>query len=135
MQPMQFSSCATYIGNHPSLLVAVRYAKTSTGQTFRQNPHALHISSPMTTSQRPAGELLAALVGIGTDGENLRTARLQLVGDGSKTLELSNAERSPVPAVEDEHDRFPAAIVRQAHRAAGGVRQREARRRLADRHQ
>src|SRR6266481_3782258 len=55
MHPTQFSSCATYMGDQPSLLVAVRYAKTSTGQTFRQNPHALHISSPITTSQRPAG--------------------------------------------------------------------------------
>src|SRR5215470_2557854 len=55
MQPMQFSSCAVYIGNQPILLGAVRYAKTSTGQTARQKPHALHMSSPTTTSHRPAG--------------------------------------------------------------------------------
>src|SRR2546425_8542877 len=55
MHPMQLSSWATYIGNHPSLLVAVRQAKTSVGQTLRQKPQALHISSPMTTSHRPAG--------------------------------------------------------------------------------
>src|SRR6266851_743260 len=57
MHPMQFSSWATYIGNQPSLLVAVRQPKTSTGQTLRQKPHALHISSPMMTSHRPAGPL------------------------------------------------------------------------------
>src|SRR5436853_5070406 len=55
MHPMQFSSWATYIGNQPSLLVAVRQPKTSTGHTLRQKPHALHISSPMMTSHRPAG--------------------------------------------------------------------------------
>src|SRR5262249_5999339 len=55
MHPMQFSSFAVYIGNHPSLLGALRQAKTSTGHTPRQNPHALHMSSPITTSQRPAG--------------------------------------------------------------------------------
>src|SRR6266542_5312761 len=55
MHPMQFSSWATYIGNLPSLLVAVRQPKTSTGHTLRQKPHALHISSPMMTSHRPAG--------------------------------------------------------------------------------
>src|SRR5437773_7793218 len=57
MHPMQFSSWATYIGNQPSLLVAVRQPKTSTGQTLRQKPHALHISSPTMTSHRPAGPL------------------------------------------------------------------------------
>src|SRR5258705_13459531 len=55
MHPMQFSSWATYIGNQPSLLVAVRQPKTSTGQALRQKPHALHLSSPMMTSHRPAG--------------------------------------------------------------------------------
>src|SRR5438876_2332679 len=57
MHPMQFSSLATYIGNQPSLLVAVRQPKTSTGHTLRQKPQALHISSPMSTSHRPAGPL------------------------------------------------------------------------------
>src|SRR3989442_13134762 len=57
MHRMQFSSWATYIGNQPSLLVAVRQPKTSTGQTLRQKPHALHISSPRMTSHRPAGPL------------------------------------------------------------------------------
>src|SRR5712664_1946951 len=55
MQPMQFSSCAVIIGNQPRRFGVVRQAKTSTGQTARQKPHALHISSPTTTSQRPAG--------------------------------------------------------------------------------
>jgi len=52
---MQFSSWAVYMGNHPILFGAFRYAKTSTGQTLRQKPHALHMSSPTRTSQRPAG--------------------------------------------------------------------------------
>src|SRR5262245_2155826 len=55
MQPMQFSSFAVYIGNQPSLFGAVRHANTSTGHTARQNPQALHMSSVITTSQRPAG--------------------------------------------------------------------------------
>src|SRR3989304_3405047 len=57
MQPTQFSSWATYIGNHPSLFATFRQAKTSTGQILRQNPQALHMSSEMMTSQRPAGAL------------------------------------------------------------------------------
>src|SRR6266513_2859310 len=55
MQPTQFSSWAVYMGNQPILFGALRYAKTSTGQTLRQKPHALHMSSPTTTSQRQAG--------------------------------------------------------------------------------
>src|SRR5438105_13510352 len=57
MHPMQLSSWATYMGNQPGLLVGVRQPKTSVGQTLRQKPQALHISSPITTSQRPAGPL------------------------------------------------------------------------------
>src|SRR4029453_11954108 len=49
------------MGNHPMRLAAVRYAKTSVGHTFRQNPHALHMSSPMTTSHFPAGPFGAFL--------------------------------------------------------------------------
>src|SRR3970040_2860678 len=57
MQPTQFPSWATYIGNHPSLFATFRQAKTSAGQILRQNPQALHISSEITTSRRPAGAL------------------------------------------------------------------------------
>src|SRR4029453_10166221 len=49
------------MGNHPMRLAAVRYAKTSVGHTCRQNPHALHMSSPMTTSHFPAGPFGAFL--------------------------------------------------------------------------
>src|SRR6267143_3609674 len=55
MQPTQLSSWATIIGNHPILLGVVRHAKTSVGHTLRQNPQALHMSSPTTTSHLPAG--------------------------------------------------------------------------------
>src|SRR6266852_4868196 len=55
MQPTQLASWATIIGNHPILFGVVRQAKTSVGQTLRQNPQALHISSPTTTSHLPAG--------------------------------------------------------------------------------
>src|SRR6059036_1321088 len=55
MQPTQLSSWATTIGNHPILLGVVRHAKTSVGHTLRQNPQALHMSSPTTTSHFPAG--------------------------------------------------------------------------------
>src|SRR2546423_14533303 len=61
---MQFSSWATYIGNQPSWLVVVRQAKTSVGQMCRQKPHALHMSSPSTTSHwplRPVGALFSGL--------------------------------------------------------------------------
>src|SRR3970282_229306 len=54
---MQFSSWGTYIANHPILFAVFRQAKTSTGQILRQNPQALHMSSEMMTSQRPAGAL------------------------------------------------------------------------------
>src|SRR3990172_6046016 len=57
MHPTQFCSLATYIGNHPRRLAVVRQAKTSTGQMFRQNPQALHMSSPTITSHFPAGPL------------------------------------------------------------------------------
>src|SRR3989338_1923467 len=57
MQPTQFSSWGTYIANHPILFAVFRQAKTSTGQILRQNPQALHMSSEITTSQRPAGAL------------------------------------------------------------------------------
>src|SRR4029453_1981700 len=43
------------MGTQPMRLAAVRYANTSVGHTLRQNPHALHMSSPMTTSHFPAG--------------------------------------------------------------------------------
>src|SRR5712691_12495545 len=55
MHPMQFSSFAVYMGNHPSLLGAFLQANTSTGQTARQKPQALHICSEITTSHLPAG--------------------------------------------------------------------------------
>src|SRR5712692_11152739 len=55
MHPMQFASFAVYIGNQPSLLGALRQPNTSTGQTARQKPQALHICSEMTTSHLPAG--------------------------------------------------------------------------------
>src|SRR5215813_499009 len=55
MQPTQLSSWATIIGNHPILFGVVRQAKTSVGHTLRQNPQALHMSSPTTTSHFPAG--------------------------------------------------------------------------------
>src|SRR3990172_9998448 len=57
MHPTQCSSLATYMGNHPRRFAVVRQAKTSTGQMFRQNPHALHMSSPRITSHFPAGPL------------------------------------------------------------------------------
>src|SRR6266446_3127152 len=55
MHPMQLSSFAVYMGNQPSLFAVLRQANTSTGQTARQKPHALHMSSLMTTSHLPAG--------------------------------------------------------------------------------
>src|SRR6058998_4114153 len=55
MQPTQLPSWATIIGNHPILFGVVRHAKTSVGHTLRQNPQALHMSSPTTTSHLPAG--------------------------------------------------------------------------------
>src|SRR5712691_4380531 len=55
MQPTQLFSWATTIGNHPSLFGVVRHAKTSVGHTLRQNPQALHMSSPTMTSHLPAG--------------------------------------------------------------------------------
>src|SRR3990172_1506717 len=64
MHPTQFSSLATYMGNHPRRLAVVRQAKTSTGQMFRQNPHALHMSSPTTTSHLPAGPLGARFLSL-----------------------------------------------------------------------
>src|SRR6266536_1235815 len=54
MHPTQFSSFAVYMGNQPSRFGAVRHAKTSTGQTARQKPQALHISSERSTSHLPA---------------------------------------------------------------------------------
>jgi hypothetical protein len=50
------------------------------------------------------GQLLALLVRIGTDRQDLDAFVTELGQDGSKTLELRDAERSPVAAVEDEHD-------------------------------
>jgi len=221
---MQFSSCFTYIGNHPILFVTVRYSNTGTGQTLMQKLHALHMSSPMTTSHLPAvpalgaffsslnsamatilqradgaehisrlgpgldvvrerrpphdacavdhdgggtrdvlaalpaplveqpeppgdlqigvgqepvvdveapRQLLATLVRIGTDREDLGPGRFELVRDGSKTLELACAERSPVAAIEDENDRLAIAIVGEAGRLARRIRQRKIRRRLS----
>src|SRR6266436_4487214 len=55
MHPMQLSSLAVYMGNQPSLFAVLRQANTSTGQTARQKPQALHMSSLMTTSHLPAG--------------------------------------------------------------------------------
>src|SRR5215831_19664778 len=55
MQPMQFSSFAVYMANQPRRFGVLRQANTSTGHTARQKPHALHMSSEMTTSHRPAG--------------------------------------------------------------------------------
>src|SRR5262245_44816951 len=55
MQPMQFSSLAVYMANQPRRFGVLRQANTSTGHTARQKPHALHMSSEMITSQRPAG--------------------------------------------------------------------------------
>src|SRR6266508_1326056 len=55
MHPMQFSSFATYIGDQPMRLACLRHAKTWTGQTARQKPHALHMSSVTITSHLPAG--------------------------------------------------------------------------------
>src|SRR6266700_8099911 len=55
MQPTQFCSFATNIGNQPMRLGPLRYAKTSTGQTARQKPQALHMSSVTSTSHLPAG--------------------------------------------------------------------------------
>src|SRR5439155_23942281 len=50
------------------------------------------------------GELLAALVGIGRDGDDLDAGLLGLRQLSSKPLELRHAERSPVAAVEDQYD-------------------------------
>src|SRR5215471_7347827 len=55
MQPTQFSSLAVYMANQPRRFGVLRQANTSTGHTARQKPHALHMSSEITTSQRPAG--------------------------------------------------------------------------------
>src|SRR5262245_44689334 len=55
MQPTQLASLAVYMANQPSRLGALRHANTSTGQTARQNPQALHMSSATTTSHLPAG--------------------------------------------------------------------------------
>src|SRR5512144_2010373 len=55
MHPMQLASLAVYMANHPSRFGALRHANTSTGQTARQNPQALHMSSEMRTSHLPAG--------------------------------------------------------------------------------
>src|SRR5262245_6618407 len=55
MQPTQLASLAVYMANQPNRFGALRHANTSTGQTARQNPHALHMSSAMTTSHLPAG--------------------------------------------------------------------------------
>src|SRR5919109_2139504 len=54
MHPMQFASFSTNIGTQPSLFGLLRQAKTSTGQTLRQKPQALHMSSLITTSHLPA---------------------------------------------------------------------------------
>src|ERR671924_1350434 len=54
IHPMQFASVSTNIGTQPSLFGPLRQAKTSTGQTLRQKPQALHMSSLMTTSHLPA---------------------------------------------------------------------------------
>src|SRR5574341_219690 len=77
MQPMQFSSFAVCIGNQPSLLGAVRQANTSTGHTARQQPQALHMSSPITTSDFPAGPLEASfsVLNSGLAGSEGRLAR------------------------------------------------------------
>src|SRR5215475_1095481 len=52
---MQFSSFAVYMANQPRRFGVLRQANTSTGHTARQKPHALHMSSEMMTSHRPAG--------------------------------------------------------------------------------
>jgi hypothetical protein len=77
-------------------------------------------------------EALALLVGVRGDGDDLG-ARGRRVGQrSSKPLELEAAERSPVPPVEDEHDRLAAAVVGEAHGTAPRVAEGEIRRRLAD---
>jgi hypothetical protein len=67
------------------------------------------------------GEILAARVRIRADREDLRTGGFQITGRGSKTLELGGAERSPVAAIEHEHDGLAPAVVRETHRLARGV--------------
>src|SRR5262245_1858730 len=61
---MQLCSLAVYTGNQPSLFGVLRHANTSTGQTARQKPHALHMSSPTTTSHLPAGPREGFLSGL-----------------------------------------------------------------------
>jgi hypothetical protein len=78
------------------------------------------------------GQRLAPLVRVGTDRQNLYAFVAQLGENGSKTLELADAEGSPVAAIEDEDDRPLVTECGELHRSAGGVRQGEVRRRLAD---
>ena len=61
------------------------------------------------------GELLALRVGIGADRQDLDALVTELGQDGSKTLELGDAEGSPVAAIEDQDDRRPLAERREAH--------------------
>src|SRR5437867_11898978 len=78
MHPTQFSSCAVIIGTQPSLFGVARQANTSTGQIWRQKPHALHISSPTTTSHRPAGPFGAFFSGLNSIDPLLVPADVQV---------------------------------------------------------
>src|SRR5207245_9594435 len=71
------------------------------------------------------GDLLAPFVGIGRDGDDLDAGSLGLGQLGSKPLELRHAERSPVAAIEDQHDRLLAAVILERYRSAGRIGQRE----------
>src|SRR5207249_11193853 len=62
---------------------------------------------------KPLGELLALLVRIGADHENLNALVTQLGQHSSKSLELGDAEGSPGAAVEDDDDRRTVAKGRE----------------------
>src|SRR5262249_45858934 len=78
------------------------------------------------------GERLAPLVRVGTNRQNLYALVAQLGENGSKTLELADAEGSPVAAIEDEDDRPLITERGEGDRGAGGVRQSEVPRRVND---
>jgi hypothetical protein len=82
----------------------------------------IRIRQKSVADPQALGKQLAAFVRIRADREDLGPGRFELVRDGSKTLELGGAERSPVAAIEDEDDGFLPAVLGQARRATGGVR-------------
>src|SRR5439155_24400084 len=90
------------------------------------------VSEEATAEMQPFADLLTPLVGIGRDGDDLDAGLLGLGQVSSKTLELRHAERSPVAAVEDDHDGLLAAVLRERYVPAGRIGQREIRRPLAD---